>query len=128
MKIAYVTSSLEGSGGPLPIPAVTRVLRNAGAHVEVFALTRRDGRALPPMLADGLQVHIREGGDRDHWAAARWLDRELTCVPAHADLDVGRARQPDRIAAGLARWHSGGRLATQCLLEIHPSGSVFPTA
>ena len=77
MKIAYVTSSLEGSGGPLPIPAVTRVLRNAGAHVEVFALARRDGRALPPMLADGLQVHIREGGDNDHLAAYRWLDREI---------------------------------------------------
>lgn len=92
MKIAYVTSSLEGSGGPLPIPAVTRVLRNAGAHVEVFALTRRDGRALPPMLADGLQVHIREGGDRDHWAAARWLDRELTAYrPTLIWTSVARA-------------------------------------
>jgi len=77
MKIAYITSSLEGSGGPLPIPAVTRVLRNTGAHVEVFALTRRDGRALQPMLADGLKVHIREGGGSDHWAAYRWLNREL---------------------------------------------------
>lgn len=92
MKIAYVTSSLEGSGGPLPIPAVTRVLRNAGAHVEVFALTRRDGRALPPMLADGLQVHIREGGDRDHWAAARWLDRELSAYqPTLIWTSVARA-------------------------------------
>lgn len=92
MKIAYVTSSLEGSGGPLPIPAVTRVLRNAGAHVEVFALARRDGRALPPMLADGLQVHIREGGDRDHWAAARWLDRELTAYqPTLIWTSVARA-------------------------------------
>ncbi|MDF1587579.1 MAG: glycosyltransferase family 4 protein [Gammaproteobacteria bacterium] len=78
MKIAYITSSLEGSGGPLPIPAVTRVLRNAGAHVEVFALTRRDGRALPAMIADGLEVHIREGGNRDHLAAIRWLDHKLT--------------------------------------------------
>ena len=40
MRIAYITASLVGGGGPLPIPAVTRVLRNAGAHVEVFALTR----------------------------------------------------------------------------------------
>ena len=77
MRIAYITASLEGGGGPLPIPAVTRVLRNAGAHVEVFALTRRDGRALPAMLADGLQVHIREGGDRDHLNAYRWLDEKL---------------------------------------------------
>lgn len=92
MKIAYVTSSLEGSGGPLPIPAVTRVLRNAGAHVEVFALTRRDGRALPPMLADGLQVHVREGGNRDHWAAYRWLDREIaTYKPDLIWTSVARA-------------------------------------
>ena len=77
MKIAYITSSLEGSGGPLPIPAVTRVLRNAGAHVEVFALTRRDGRALPGMLADDLTVHLREGGDSDHINAYKWLDRKI---------------------------------------------------
>jgi glycosyltransferase involved in cell wall biosynthesis len=77
MRIAYITASLVGGGGPLPIPAVTRVLRNAGAHVEVFALTRRDGRALPAMLADGLQVHIREGGDYDHVNAYLWLDEKI---------------------------------------------------
>ena len=77
MRIAYITSSLEGSGGPLPIPAVTRVLRNAGCYVEVFALTRRDGRALPAMLADGLQVNIREGGDYDHLNAYFWLDKKI---------------------------------------------------
>ena len=77
MRIAYISAALEGSGGALPIPAVTRVLRNAGAHVEVFALTRRDGRALPAMLEDGLEVHIREGGDRDHLSAYRWLDKKM---------------------------------------------------
>ncbi len=77
IKIAYITASLEGSGGPLPIPAVTRVMRDAGAEVEVFALTRRDGRALPGMLADGLTVHIREGGDKDHLKAYQWLDQQL---------------------------------------------------
>ncbi len=77
MKIAYITASLEGSGGPLPIPAVTRVLRNAGCYVEVFALTRRDGRALPAMLADGLQVNIREGGNYDHVNAYLWLDEKI---------------------------------------------------
>lgn len=76
-RIAYITASLDGSGGPLPIPAVTRVLRNAGCYVEVFALTRRDGRALPAMLADGLKVHIREGGDYDHLEAYRWLDEKI---------------------------------------------------
>src|SRR3546814_11123534 len=29
------------------------------------------------MLADGLQVRVRDGGDRDHWQCYRWLDREL---------------------------------------------------
>ena len=77
MRIAYITSSLEGSGGPLPIPAVTRVLRNAGCYVEVFALTRRDGRALPAMLADELKVNIREGGDYDHLNAYFWLDKKI---------------------------------------------------
>lgn len=77
MKIAYLIDSVEGGGVALPVPEVTRVLRNAGAHVEVFALTRRDGRALEPMLADGLQVHVREGSAHNLWAAYRWLGREL---------------------------------------------------
>jgi len=92
MKIAYITSSLEGGGTQLSIPAVTRVLREAGAHVEVFALTRRDGRALPAMLADGLKVHIREGSDRDHLAAIRWLGDELTAYqPTLIWTSVSRA-------------------------------------
>lgn len=92
MRIAYVISAVGGDGAALPVPAVTRVLRDAGAHVEVFALTRRDGYALPPMLADGLQVHVREGGERDHWAAYRWLDRELAAYrPALIWTSLSRA-------------------------------------
>ncbi|MDZ4140998.1 MAG: glycosyltransferase family 4 protein [Methylotenera sp.] len=70
--------SVLGGGAATPVAAVTRVLRNSGADVEVFALERRDGRALPAMLEDGLQVHVREGGEKDHWAAYRWLSRELS--------------------------------------------------
>lgn len=77
MRIAYVIDSVEGGGVALPVPLVTRVLRNAGAHVEVFALTQRDGRALAPMLSDGLQVHVRKGSGRDHLNAYRWLDCQL---------------------------------------------------
>ena len=77
MRIAYVIDSVEGGGVALPVPLVTRVLRNAGAHVEVFALTRRDGRALAPMLSDGLKVHVRKGSGRDHLNAYRWLDSQL---------------------------------------------------
>ncbi|PIB95529.1 glycosyltransferase family 4 protein [Caulobacter sp. X] len=77
MRIAYVINSLEGGGAAAPVPAVTRVLRDQGAEVEVFALLRRDGRALAAMEADGLTVHIREGAEKDHLAAFAWLDRSL---------------------------------------------------
>lgn len=92
MKIAYVINSLEGGGAAFPVPAVTRVMRDFGAQVKVFALTRRDGRALPTMLDEGLEVQVREGGERDHWAAARWLDRELLSYrPSHLWTSLTRA-------------------------------------
>lgn len=74
MRIAYVINSLEGGGAAAPVPAVTQVLQAQGAHVEVFALIRRDGRALDAMRAAGLVVHVREGGEKDHLAALKWLD------------------------------------------------------
>lgn len=77
MRIAYVINSVEGGGAALPAPAVTQVLRDEGAHVELFALTRRDGRALPPMHASGLATHVRPGGEKDHLAALGWLTRAL---------------------------------------------------
>ena len=77
MRIAYVINSLEGGGAAAPVPAVTRVLIGQGAEVRVFALTRRDGRALAAMEAAGLQVHIREGAEKDHLDALTWLDREI---------------------------------------------------
>lgn len=77
MRIAYVINSVEGGGAALPVPAVTRVLRANGAEVEVFALTRRDGRAAPAMQESGLAVHVRPGAERDHLAAFRWLSREM---------------------------------------------------
>lgn len=78
MRIAYVINSVEGGGAALPVPAVARVLKAHGAEVQVFALTRRDGRALPAMTAAGLPVQVREGGERDHLAAMAWLDRRVT--------------------------------------------------
>lgn len=92
MKIAYIINSLEGGGAASPVPAVTRVLREAGAEVKVFALTRRDGRGLPAMQADGLEVAVREGGERDHFSAARWLDHELGRYrPSHLWTSLTRA-------------------------------------
>jgi glycosyltransferase involved in cell wall biosynthesis len=77
MKIAYIIDSVLGGGAASPVAAVTRILRDSGFDVEVFALERRDGLSLPAMLADGLNVHVREGGKKDDWAAYRWLSREL---------------------------------------------------
>ena len=77
MRIAYIIDSVEGGGVALPAPAVIQVLRNAGAHVEVFVLTRRDGRSLSSMLTAGLKVHIREGKELNLWAAYKWLDKQL---------------------------------------------------
>lgn len=77
MRIAYVINSLEGGGAALPVPAVARVLVDHGATVEIFALTRRDGRSLAAMEAAGLLVHVRPGGTTDHLAALAWLDRRM---------------------------------------------------
>jgi glycosyltransferase involved in cell wall biosynthesis len=76
MRIAYVINSVEGGGAASPVPAVTRVLRDLGAEVRVFALTRRNGRGLPPMEAAGLAPLVRPGGEHDHVAALRWLAAE----------------------------------------------------
>jgi hypothetical protein len=77
MRIAYVINSVEGGGAAFPVPAVAGVMREHGASVEVFALTRRDGRALPAMAEAGLPTHVRAGGEKDHLAASVWLDRQL---------------------------------------------------
>jgi glycosyltransferase involved in cell wall biosynthesis len=77
MRIAYLINSVEGGGAALPVPAVARVLEANGATVRIFALTRRDGRALAAMNAAGLTVSVRAGGEKDHLAALAWLDREL---------------------------------------------------
>jgi glycosyltransferase involved in cell wall biosynthesis len=76
MRVAYVINSVEGGGAAGPVPALTRILRDQGAEVRVFALARRDGRALPAMQAAGLDPLVREGGLHDHWAALRWLSAE----------------------------------------------------
>ena len=77
MRIAYVINSVEGGGAALPAPAVTGVMRAQGAEPVVFALTRRDGRALPAFDAAGLKSLVRPGGERDHLAALHWLDRQI---------------------------------------------------
>src|SRR5579884_2477039 len=91
-RIAYAINSVEGGGAAFPVPAITRVLRDAGAEVAVFALTRRDGRAIAPMEAAGLSVAVRDGGLTDHLAALRWLDRAVAAYrPTHIWTSLTRA-------------------------------------
>lgn len=80
MRIAYVINSVEGGGAALPVPAITQVMRDRGASVEVFALTRRDGRAVKAMSDAGLGVHVRPGGENDHLTAASWLTTKLASL------------------------------------------------
>ncbi|WP_395397949.1 glycosyltransferase [Novosphingobium sp. BL-8A] len=92
MRIAYVINSVEGGGAALPVPAIARVLEEGGAQVRVFALTRRDGRALPAMEEAGLDPSVRDGGLSDHAAALRWLIREVRAWKAtHLWTSLSRA-------------------------------------
>ena len=77
MRIAYVINSVEGGGAALPVPAVFDLLRGHGATVRLFALTPRDRRAVPAMHAAGIDVAVRDGGEKDHLAALHWLDRAI---------------------------------------------------
>jgi glycosyltransferase involved in cell wall biosynthesis len=92
MRIAYVINSVEGGGASQPVPAIARVLREAGAEVRVFALTPRDRRGLSAMAAAGLAPLVREGGLTDHLAATLWLKREITAWGAtHIWTSLSRA-------------------------------------
>ena len=77
IRLAYVINSVEGGGAALPAPRVIEFLRKRGFAVTVLALTRRDGRALAAFTAAGIEVRVRDGGERDHLAALGWLRRML---------------------------------------------------
>ena len=94
----------EGGGAALPVPAVTDVLRRGGAEVRILAFTRRDGRAIPPMEAAGLDVIVREGGEKDHVAALRWLDRQIIATrPTHLWTSLSRATLLGQLAGARRR-------------------------
>jgi glycosyltransferase involved in cell wall biosynthesis len=101
MRIAYVINSLEGGGASAPVPAIATVLQEQGCEVRVLALTPRDRRGLPAVEQAGVSVAIREGGEKDHIAALRWLDREAL------------AWQPDLIWTSLTRATLLGQIVGQ---------------
>lgn len=101
MRVAYIINSVEGGGAAFPVPALTRVIRDCGAEVRVFALTRRDGRALPAMEAAGLDPLVRPGGRRDHLAALKWLETQTRAWGAtHLWTSLNRAAVLGLILAG----------------------------
>ncbi|HEY3695288.1 glycosyltransferase family 4 protein [Phenylobacterium sp.] len=77
MRIAYIINSLEGGGAAAPVPAVVRVMAASGATVEVFALSRRDGRAIPGFDAADVRWSVSPAGKSQHLRAASWLWGEL---------------------------------------------------
>jgi len=77
VRIAYIINSLEGGGAALPVPAVIRVMREAGAEVKLFALSRRNGRAAAALEAAGIVYEVCDAGKSDHLRASLWLWRQL---------------------------------------------------
>ncbi|MEO6247386.1 MAG: glycosyltransferase [Sphingomicrobium sp.] len=100
-RIAYLINSVEGGGAALPAAQVIALLRREGFEVTVLALTRRDGRALPSFAAAGIEVRVRDGGERDHRASLRWLRRQLDELkPDLLWTSLTRATLLGQIAAG----------------------------
>ena len=103
-RIAYIINSMEGGGAALPVPSIVEVMRDAGAEVRVFALTRRDGRALAALRRSQIDVAVREGGENDHLAAIRWLNRELAAWrPTHVWTSLSRATLLGQIVGAVRR-------------------------
>jgi glycosyltransferase involved in cell wall biosynthesis len=118
IRIAYVINSVEGGGAASPVPAVTQVMRQFGAQVRVFALTRRDGRALPPMIAAGLEPLVRDGGEHDHIAAVRWLAAETRAWGAtHLWTSLSRATI---LGLLLSRWRGVPAICWQHAAFLKP--------
>ena len=77
MRIAHVINSLDGYGAGAPIPAITNIMREAGAEVRLFALSRRDGKMAPVLEAANLSYETSNAGKTNHLQAADWLRQRL---------------------------------------------------
>lgn len=133
MRIAYVINSVEGGGAQSPAPAIAGVLRDQGAEVVVFALSRRDARGLPAMTAAGLEVRICEAGETRQLAALRWLHAELKAwKPDVVWTSLTRATLLGQIVGGwlgkpVVSWQHAAFLkpANRALLRLRRSASAL---
>ncbi|MXO61809.1 glycosyltransferase [Qipengyuania oceanensis] len=92
VRILYVINSMEGGGAASPLPAIMRALETAGAQVRLGALLRRNGKAIPPIERAGYHVHVRDGGEKDHFAAYRWIVAQAREIGAtHVWTSLSRA-------------------------------------
>ena len=90
-RIAYLINSLEGGGAQSPLPAILSSLERAGAKVRLFALARKDGKAIAALEDAGIEPLIYDGALRNHPGALAWTMRHLTRF------------QPDAIWTSLTR-------------------------
>jgi len=77
MKMAYVINSLEGGGAQSPIPHFFRVLKSQGVDVKLYALSKRNGLAIPILDAANVNWTCFTGHKKEHIKAALWLRKEL---------------------------------------------------
>ena len=77
LRIAYVINSMEGGGAQSPLPAIIRSIEANGAEVRLFALARKDGKAIPRVVEAGIEPHVFDGSLSDHLGALRWLQGEF---------------------------------------------------
>ena len=103
LRIAYVINSLEGGGAAQPVPAITGLLCDRGATVRVLALSMRNGKARPALVAAGIDHRVGPGHKDQHARAFRWLIREL------------RGFQPDLIWTSLTQATVMGQIAGRLL-------------
>ena len=133
MRIAYVINSVEGGGAASPVPDIADVIHGTGAKIRIFALTRRDGRALDAIAKAGIDVVVRNGGLKDHVAAFRWLDREIRAWRAtHLWTSLTRATLLGQIVGAVRRlpvvsWQHAAFLkpANEKLLRLMARRSVL---
>ena len=82
LRILYVINSMEGGGAASPLSDLIGVMQEAGAQVRLLALTARNGKAIPALHHAGIDLHVRPGGEKDHWAALRWIEQEARAFSA----------------------------------------------
>ena len=108
MRIAYVINSVEGGGAASPVPDIADVIHGTGAKIRIFALTRRDGRALDAIAKAGIDVVVRNGGLKDHVAAFRCSYGQLhSREPVRACCSCAPTSPIKARRTGSAHWTHG---------------------